>query len=158
MTTAFRIAMGLLALLLMGACTDGGQSPGESGAQATALLRGVDSTEMGEVALTEGPNGVLVSGETRGLSPGAHGFHIHAIGACESDFAAAGDHFNPGELEHGLLHEGGAHVGDLPNIHAKQDGVARADFFTTAVTLGRGADHSLFDADGIGVHRSRPTG
>ena len=51
---------------------------------------------MRTVTLTQGPHGVLISADVSGLSPGAHGFHIHAPGACAPDFAAAGDHFNPG--------------------------------------------------------------
>ena len=106
---------------------------------------------MGTVALTQGPHGVLISADVSGLSPGAHGFHIHALGACAPDFAAAGGHFNPGSGGHGFLHEDGAHAGDLPNIHAGTDGAARADYFSDAVTLGEGVDDSLFDDDGSAI-------
>ncbi len=87
---------------------------------------------MGTVTITQGPSGVLVSADVSGLSPGAHGFHIHAVGACTPDFAAAGDHFNPGSAGHGFPHEDGAHAGDLPNIHGGADGAARADYFSGA--------------------------
>ena len=97
------------------------------------------------------PHGVLISADVSGLSPGAHGFHIHAIGACAPDFAAAGGHFNPRSGGHGFLHEDGAHAGDLPNIHAGADGAARADYFSDAVTLGEGVDHSVFDDDGSAI-------
>ncbi len=142
------IMLGLLTVLLVGACSPGDESSGEMGARAAALLRGIDGVEMGEATLTQGPGGVLISVEVRGLSPGAHGFHIHSVGACEPDFSAAGGHFNPGGEGHGLLHEDGAHAGDLPNIYASDVGVARADSFTAKVTLEQDEDHSLFDADG----------
>src|SRR5688572_30140356 len=29
-----------------------------------------------------------------GLKPGNHGFHLHAVGKCTPDFAAAGGHFD----------------------------------------------------------------
>ncbi len=34
-----------------------------------------------------------------GLKPGLHGVHLHAVGKCEPDFAAAGGHFDPGPAE-----------------------------------------------------------
>lgn len=118
---------------------------------ATAHLVGPDGRSVGTVTLIEGPNGVLVQADVTGLSPGGHGFHIHAVGACEPDFSAAGDHFNPEGIDHGFMHEGGWHAGDLPNIYAAADGTARADFFTAAVTLTPGAENSIFDADGSAI-------
>ncbi len=118
---------------------------------ATAHLVGPDGRTVGTVTLIEGPNGVLVQADVARLSPGGHGFHIHTVGACEPDFSAAGDHFNPGESGHGFMHEGGQHAGDLPNIYAAADGTARADFFTAAVTLTPGAENSIFDADGSAI-------
>ncbi|MYI56927.1 MAG: superoxide dismutase family protein [Acidimicrobiia bacterium] len=118
---------------------------------ATAHLVGPDGRAVGTVTLIEGPNGVLVQADVTGLSPGGHGFHIHAVGACEPDFSAAGDHFNPEGIGHGFTVEGGWHAGDLPNIYAAADGTARADFFTAAVTLTPGAENSIFDADGSAI-------
>lgn len=118
---------------------------------ATAHLVGPDGRAVGTVTLIEGPNGVLVQADVTGLSPGGHGFHIHAVGACEPDFSAAGDHFNPEGIDHGFMHEGGWHAGDLPNIYAAADGTARADIFTAAVTLSPGAANSIFDADGSAI-------
>ena len=43
------------------------------------------------------------------------------------------------------------HVGDVPNIYAGDDGTARADFFAAEITLGSGADHSIFDDDGSSI-------
>ena len=59
-----------------------------------------------------GVPGVAFSADVSGLSPSAHGLHIHALGACAPDLAAAGDHFNPRSGGHGFLHEDGAHAGD----------------------------------------------
>ena len=118
---------------------------------ATATLAGADGSEMGTVTLAQGPKGVLVSADVRGLAPGAHGFHIHETGSCAPDFAAAGGHYNPGGSGHGTLDAGGYHAGDLPNIHAAADGSARADYFTADVTLADGAPNSLFDADGSAI-------
>ena len=139
----------LAALVLAAATACGGDgSAGDVGATARASLAAPDGRAMGEVTLTQTPTGVLIAAEVGGLSPGAHGFHIHGVGACTPDFAAAGSHFAPGGEPHGFLHEDGPHAGDLPNIHAGGDGNARAEYFTAAVTLDAGADHSLFDEDG----------
>ena len=146
MAAALRIVVTGLAVLAAAAC--GGDSPGEVGATARATLAAPDGRAMGEVTLTQTRTGVLISAEVTGLSPGAHGFHIHGVGACSPDFKAAGSHFAPGGEPHGYLHEEGPHAGDLPNIHAGADGNARAEYFTAAVTLDAGADHSLFDEDG----------
>ena len=133
------------------ACMDDDASPREVGARAVAVMSGPGGESMGKVTLEQGPNGVLVSADVEGLSAGPHGFHIHGVGACAPDFTAAGDHFNPEGIGHGLMHEGGAHAGDLPNIYANDAGFARADHFTGAVTFDSGVDHSLFDADGSAI-------
>ncbi|MCY4639416.1 MAG: superoxide dismutase family protein [Chloroflexi bacterium] len=133
-------------LLGMVAC-GGDDAPKEVGAIASAALAAPDGHVMGQVTLTQTPGGVLISAEVTGLSPGAHGFHIHGVGACSPDFTAAGSHFAPGGEPHGFLGDG-PHAGDLPNLHADREGNARADYFTDSVTLDSGADHSLFDEDG----------
>ena len=142
------IAPAILAAL---ACQSEATQPQDVGAQAAAALIGPDGSAMGAVRLTQTSHGVLIAAEVNGLAPGGHGFHIHTAGVCTPDFAAAGDHFNPGDLGHGYLHSGGIHAGDLPNIYAGADGAARADYFTAAVTLDADAEHSLFDADGSAI-------
>ena len=121
------------------------------GATATAMIAGKDGQRLGVVTLRQGPQGVLVSAELAGLPPGGHGFHIHAVGACAPDFSAAGGHFGPGEESHGFLHSTDMHAGDLPNLYANADGVARADTFTADVTLASNDVRSLFDADGSAI-------
>ena len=157
----YRTALAALAVASVSILTTSGAASQEGGAAeatgagspvtATAHLVGTDGQSLGTVVLIEGPNGVLVQADVIGLSPGGHGFHIHAVGACEPDFGAAGDHFNPEGIGHGFMEEGGWHAGDLPNIYAAADGTARADVFTAAVTLTPGADNSIFDADGSAI-------
>lgn len=141
-------AVGLLVVMGLAAC---GEEPSAVGQSAVASMSGADGAQMGRVVLTEGPNGVLISADVNGLSPGPHGFHIHGVGACTPDFSAAGGHFNPSGEGHGLMHAEGAHAGDLPNLHAGADGVARADYFTVKITLAADADTSIFDADGSAI-------
>ena len=121
------------------------------GTKATAEIMDKDGQPMGTVTLTQGPQGVLVSADLRGLPPGGHGFHIHAVGSCSPDFSAAGGHFGPGDESHGFMHSTDMHAGDLPNIYAGADGIAQADAFTADITLADGYERSLFDSDGSAI-------
>lgn len=126
-------------------------APRNVGATALARMAGPDGAELGTVTIEQGPQGLIIAADVRGLSPGGHGFHIHETGSCEPDFAAAGDHFNPTGASHGARHGPDRHAGDLPNLYVAADGTARADVFTDAATLDAGEPHSLFDADGSAV-------
>ena len=90
---------------------------------------------IGKAAFEQTPTGVLVSVDVTGLPPGGHGIHLHATGACAPDFKAAGAHINPDKAEHGLRNPKGPDNGDLPNLFAAADGSARAEFFTTLVSV-----------------------
>ena len=140
--------LGLLALMGVAACQGETSATGQ---EAIASMSGPDGAVLGTVVLTEGPNGVLISADVTDLSPGAHGFHIHDVGACTPDFSAAGGHFAPGGEGHGFQHEDGSHAGDLPNLYAGADGIARTDVFTDKITLAADADTSIFDADGSAI-------
>ena len=145
------IVIVVTAMLAALACGRASTQPQDVGARAVAALVGPDGSGMGVVTLTQTHHGLLIAAEANGLAPGGHGFHIHTVGTCSPDFAAAGDHFNPGDVGHGYNNPGGVHAGDLPNIYADADGAARADYFTAAVTLDAEAEHSLFDADGSAI-------
>jgi Cu-Zn family superoxide dismutase len=87
-----------------------------------------------------------------GLTPGAHGIHLHAVGKCEAPgFTTAGGHFDPGpasnpdpDMNHPF------HMGDLPNIVADATGKAQMVAMTTRVRLTAGPV-SVFDADGTAI-------
>ena len=121
------------------------------GPSARAVMQGPDGAYLGQVAIEQRQQGLIISADMRGLSPGGHGFHIHETGSCEPDFAAAGGHFNPTGASHGARHGPDRHAGDLPNLYAAADGTARLDVFTDAATLHTGVPHSLFDADGSAI-------
>lgn len=123
---------------------------------ATATLRNAGGTSVGVLRLESVAGGVRLTGELSGLTPGAHGIHLHAAGRCEAPgFTSAGDHFNPRSSKHGLVNPEGPHAGDMPSIAADANGRAVVDHTTALVTLGSGAN-SVFDADGTAlvVHAS----
>ena len=128
------------------------------GLTAEATMESPSGTPLGTVQFLQSTTGVLVMAELNSLPPGGHAFVIHEVGSCRPDFSAAGDHFNPEDVQHGFIHPGwkrgeaiGGHGGDLPNIYAASDGFARADFLTAGFTLDIGPRHSVFDADGSAV-------
>jgi Cu-Zn family superoxide dismutase len=122
-----------------------------AGAGGGALHAGgtfVDATgqDIGWVRLVEDRTGIVhVNVHVAGLTPGLHGIHIHAIGACTPTFAAAGGHYNPLGHEHGLDNPNGAHAGDLPNLIVNADGVGHLDATTDGVTISAGPT-TLFDS------------
>jgi Cu/Zn superoxide dismutase len=65
-----------------------------------------------------------VTGKITGLSPGLHGFHIHALGYTTNGCNSTGPHFNPLKKDHGASTDDERHAGDLGNIVAGPDGVA----------------------------------
>jgi|SRR5699024_9877578 len=69
--------------------------------------------------------GIRVDAMVNGLSPGQHGFHVHARGDCSSpDASSAGGHYNPEDVRHGAPGDPMHHVGDLGNIEADDSGQA----------------------------------
>ena len=118
--------------------------------QATARISRLDGQPVGIVTLTQMPGTVVIRIKASGLTPGAHGFHIHETAACSSDFKAAGGHYNPDGHGHGFAGQG-AHAGDLPNLVAHEDGSARAEFLTDRISLKDGVHGSLFDTDGSAI-------
>ncbi len=144
-------SLAVLALLACGQEAETSASMGAVGTEATAAIMGKEGDDLGLVTLVQGPQGVLVRADLHGLPPGGHGFHIHSVGSCSPDFAAAGAHFDPGGETHGFLHSTGMHAGDLPNVYAGADGVARADIFTADVNLAADDERSLLDSDGSAI-------
>ena len=121
-------------------------------AQDKAVAEMIDNSKqtIGKAHFQQLPGGVLIQVDLTSLSPGAHAIHLHAVGACDPDFKAAKGHINAAGRKHGLANPEGPDNGDLPNIFAAADGTAKAELFTTLVSLS-GSEASLLDADGSAV-------
>lgn len=122
-----------------------GAAPADKGpiARAQASMAPIgESKVVGTLMLVGLPDnaGVRVQGALSGLSPGAHGIHVHEVGDCSSaDGMAAGGHFNPTGADHGAIEDAKSHVGDLGNVTADAAGRATFDVIKKAATLGGGA-------------------
>jgi Cu-Zn family superoxide dismutase len=122
-------------------------------ATATADIKG--DGIAGRATLTERKAGtatvVDITVSASGLKPGLHGVHLHAVGKCEPDFAAAGGHFDPGpagntdpDANHPF------HMGDVSNLEVGTDGKGTLKTVTTRITIAAGP-LSIFDADGTAI-------
>ena len=96
---------------------------------------------------------VDVNARISGLTPGAHGMHIHETGQCDLPaFTTAGGHFDPGPFGSSNPVDANHpfHSGDLPNLIASKHGLGRLRHTTSRITLSPGP-LSVFDADGSAV-------
>ena len=122
-----------------------GAAAGQTAERAGGTFVDASGRTVGWVRLVEdGAGTVHVNVHVAGLTPGRHGIHIHAIGACAPTFAAAGPHYNPLGAQHGLENPSGPHAGDLPNLIVNPEGLGHLDAKTQAVTITPGPT-TLFD-------------
>ncbi|MEK3936813.1 superoxide dismutase family protein [Sporosarcina sp. FSL W7-1349] len=150
MKTKYGIVI-LVAVLALTGCGKSAQMPvsGESMEPVSATLLNTKGEEIGKAHLEEQTEGVTISLQAEGLSPGIHGIHIHETGVCTPpDFESAGAHLNPAGKQHGFENPKGFHAGDLPNIEVPEDGKVVTQITTAEVTLKKGEPNSLLDGDG----------
>jgi superoxide dismutase, Cu-Zn family len=117
----------------------GGKTPPPR-ANVKVTLHDAAGETVGFVRLTRQGGKVIVRAEAEGLTPGFHGFHVHAVGECIAPFTSAGGHYNPGGTGHG------SHAGDMPSLLVLDDGTAQAQFATDSFTIAE-----VLDADGSAI-------
>ena len=111
------------------------------------------------------PNGpVSIRGDIMGLSPGPHGFHVHAIGDTSLSCSAAAGHFNPemvrnkeivdtycegmiyvSKVDHGSPNGTMRHVGDLGNLMTPATGPTMVDITDAIITLEDGHENNILN-------------
>jgi len=121
------------------------------------------NTAAGTVTFTQKGDKVTVVAEVSGLSPGAHGFHVHEKGDCSSgDGMSAGGHFNPTGKAHGDPNAPDHHAGDMPMLVADASGNASLTAELSPMTVGAGTTDIIGKA--VIVHKdpddykTQPTG
>ena len=114
--------------------------PHAPSAMATHALARLEPTQgntaRGTVRFSSAAEGVRVTAEFTGLTPGEHGFHIHEHGDCSApDAGSAGGHFDPTNQPHAGRDAEARHVGDLGNLTADSSGRAQLNYFDPKLTL-----------------------
>jgi superoxide dismutase, Cu-Zn family len=134
-----RAAAGWGAALLLTACSHGGGGGPAPAPMATGTFHNATGDRVGVATLTDSAGTLQLGVSAASLTPGAHGFHVHAGGACEAPgFSSAGPHLNPEHRQHGRLNPDGPHLGDLPNLVAKSDGSVDTSFAVPRALAGPG--------------------
>lgn len=125
----------------------GGSDMSASGGAFRAQVEAADGTSHGTVTVQPTASGVsVVTLELENLPQGVVAVHLHETGACEGpDFKSAGGHLAMDGENHGVMAEGGPHVGDLPNLHVAEGGTAMVEHFVADLT-----PEVLDDEDGTG--------
>jgi len=103
------------------------------------------SLVSGRLTITAVGDGVRIAGELGGLARGGtHAIHVHERGDCSAaDGSSAGGHFNPTASAHGRASTAVHHAGDIDNLVANANGVARVDSRVVGVTLGSGGANDI---------------
>ncbi len=109
-------------------------------AKAVAPIKGTaeGSAISGEAILEESEGGINLDVKVQNVPAGKHGFHIHEKGDCGDTGKAAGGHYNPDNVTHGLVTKDGlqhAHAGDFGNIEIGTDGTGTLKAFIPGLTL-----------------------
>lgn len=107
---------------------------------------------IGSIIFKDTTYGLMIIPDLHGLSPGAHGFHLHDRPSCEEHAQHAGGHYDPLNTQKHLgPYDKQGHLGDLPVLVVDKNGDAmlpivaprltEKDLPGSAVIIHAGADN-----------------
>lgn len=145
MNTLLRHVSLVGAFVTLTACPPPAPMPTEPVTMATAAIESrSNSTVTGTASFEQAGNKVKVVVEISGATAGQHGLHIHEKGDCSDPAAkSAGDHFNPGKLDHGGPDKPAHHAGDFGNMTVAEDGKGRLEIELDSVSVSQGENAIL---------------
>ena len=114
---------------------------------------------VGSVEISETAEGLLFTPHLHGLSPGAHGFHVHEFASCADDGMKAGGHLDPLKTGKHLGPDNNlGHLGDLPLLMVKSDGTASTPVLAKRLKVFSDIDkRSLMIHEGGDNYSDKPT-
>ncbi len=102
-----------------------GYYPSEDGGMAVSIYgTGPGAPFLGTVLVEDSDIGLRLSPSLSGLTPGPHGFHVHANPDCGNGGLNAGGHYDPDSTGRHEGPYGNGHLGDLPVLAVAADGTA----------------------------------
>jgi Cu-Zn family superoxide dismutase len=113
-------------------------TPTTAPTMAVAMIHGNQEHEKvtGTVVFTAEADSVKMVANVDGLTPGLHGFHIHAgTDLSKPDFSGAGPHWDLDKHKHGAPGAGEHHSGDLGNLFADDKGHAHLELVLAGLTI-----------------------
>jgi Cu-Zn family superoxide dismutase len=133
-------------------CSGGASAQKETEAESMKVeIVNSQGETIGHATLALASQGVKVAVQVSKLPLGPHGFHIHAVGACDPPaFTTAGGHFNPMNKQHGLQNPAGPHAGDLPDLVVGPDGTAETEILAPGLRFADSPE-SIFPPGGTAL-------
>lgn len=99
---------------------------------------------IGTVTATDTKYGLMLKTNLTNLTPGQHGFHVHADPNCGNMGADAGGHLDPSKTNKHLgPYTDQGHLGDLPALCVDQQGNSKTTLMVPRLTVALIQGHSL---------------
>lgn len=101
-------------------------------------------TLLGTVVAKDTKKGLELIPHLKGLTPGDHGFHVHAHASCDHEGMDAGGHLDPANTNKHLgPYNKDGHLGDLPVLVVNAKGVANKAEVAPRLTVKDIKGHAL---------------